>query len=381
MSDTKFNINKLSQETGLNDSTYFFKYMKVDEVSGNQFKQLEEMLSDGALPICASGHEFNQWVILKQILVHRMIYLGRYTYLNDPFECITNIDYSNGVDDKIISKYHAVASPRIAETAPQYQLTLSQLKEKISRHKVEMMNHLYHPALLSNNPLPFGVYSLCEDPDNIQMWSYYGGSHGGVCIAFKIDWTAIISRLKAQHQHASLETIKIILINHGFKFDYIDKHGEVVRFGFQKVCYSPGVVSYPANQFMMAHYEQAWADDFSWVLTGNKAIGSNHETEWRLTSFNRYSESSDDLLPLSVFDFLKPCGIILGASMKQDIKNMVKKCYGQSYPIFELAPTINNGVLSYSLAPNKAHIIAALDSDVSVGSNHQDVDIESTVNS
>lgn len=61
---------------------------------------------------------------------------------------------------------------------------------------------------------------------------------------------------------------------------------------------------------MMAHYEPGWMDDFSWLLTGNKAIGSSHEVEWRLTSFNRYSESNDDLLPLNVFNFIKPCGII-----------------------------------------------------------------------
>jgi hypothetical protein len=90
MSDAKFNINKLSQDDNLNDSAYFFKYMKVDGVSGSQFKQLEEMLSDSALPICTKGHEFNQWIILKQILTHKMIYLGRYTYLNDPFECVAN---------------------------------------------------------------------------------------------------------------------------------------------------------------------------------------------------------------------------------------------------------------------------------------------------
>jgi len=379
MSDTKFNINKLSQETGLNDSTYFFKYMKVDEVGGNQFKQLEEMLSDGALPICAKGHEFNQWIILKQILTHKTIYLGRYTYLNDPFECIANIDYTLGVDDSILEKYHAIAAPEIAKNSPQNQLTLAQLKEEVSRFKREGMSHFYHPALVSGNSLPFGIYSLCEDPDNNEMWSYYGGGHSGVCIIFKIDRTAIISELKKRHITESVDGIRNIINNHGFRFEYSDKHGEIVRFGFQKVCYSPSVVNYPANQFMMAHYEQGWADDFSWLLTSNKAIGSRNEAEWRLTAFNRYSESNDDLLPLNVFDFFKPCGIVLGCSMNQNIKKLIQKFYGQSYPIFKLVPAFNNGALSYSLAPNKAHIISVLNR--SVEDSFEDMGIVSMVTS
>ncbi len=379
MSDAKFNINKLSQDDNLNDSAYFFKYMKVDDVSGSQFKQLEEMLSDSALPICTKGHEFNQWIILKQILTHKMIYLGRYTYLNDPFECVANIDYTTGVSDEILAKYHAVAAHEIAKNAPQHQLTLAQLKEEVSRYKREGMSHFYHPALVSSNPLPFGIYSLCEDPDNSEMWSYYGGGHSGVCIIFKIDRAAIISELKKRHITESVDSIKNIINDPGFRFEYSDKNGDIVRFGLQKVCYSPIVVNYPANQFMMAHYEQSWADDFSWLLTSSKAIGSKSEVEWRLTAFNRYSESNEDLLPLNVFDFFKPCGIVLGSSMNQNIKNLIKKFYGQSYPIFELAPTLSNGVISYSLAPKKAYIISALNSDVAIGNNHKNKDIKSIV--
>lgn len=338
-----------------NDVRYFFKYLNLCRPNSNQIPALKELLNEDAVRYYEENDPLRGWVIVKQILSHRKIFLSRYTDLNDPFECLVNIDYKNGASEAVIERYHSVASP--GQAIP---IALSNFKNEVLEYQRLNKKHLYDPTEFNpQNALPFGIFSLSEDPDNIQMWSYYANNHNGICIAFEIDWKKLIGQFRERYSNLSTHELFQLLKTEGFQFRYTDKKGKTVNFGLQKVRYSQSVYDYPVESFMKAHFDSKFESELSWILAQNKFIKWAHENEWRLVCFNRYAEEKDDLLPLDVFDFIKPCGLVLGASMDQSVKEIIINHYEKQYPIILLKRAVSPETLTidYSLSPTKTEIV------------------------
>lgn len=339
------------------EEKYLFKYLRVENVSESKLGDLETMLNDEELRYFHQDDPLKSWVCFKQIVTHLMLFLSRYNYLNDPYECLVNINYTNGVDDETLIKYYNQVSSHIIERAPDAGLTFDIFKNKVQQYVETQRKHFYNPAVTDNH-LPFGICSFSSEPCNIQMWSYYADNHKGLCVAFEIDWQAILQSLHAIYPHMSTNELIAILKSDGFSFNHVDNNGEVVSFGFQNVEYTDSVPDYHADKFMQAHFEESCKKDLSWLLTRAKHVGWSHENEWRLVCFNRYSSDASDLLPINFINFIKPCAIILGISMTQSVKDIVKKIYSSQYPVIELKRESDERPLEagYSLFPSKLQI-------------------------
>lgn len=146
------------------DVRYLFRYLNLNRLKSGQIQALKELLNEDAIRYYDEDDSLRNWVIVKQILSHKKIFLSRYTYLNDPFECLVNVNYKSGASDAVIEKYHAIASPGQSEP-----IALPDFKNKVLEYQQLNKKHLYAPAEFNpKNALPFGIFSLSEGPDNIQ---------------------------------------------------------------------------------------------------------------------------------------------------------------------------------------------------------------------
>ncbi|MFI4957516.1 MAG: hypothetical protein ACHQAX_09975 [Gammaproteobacteria bacterium] len=235
----------------LDDHRYFFHYLGVETVDANA---LAVLLRDEN-PIFRPNHGDedhpyrevgNAWITFHQMIQHNLFYLNHYSNLNDPFECLVNINYSAGAEYSAIAEYHE----KIVK--PKDEIPLNAYVELVVSGAREGYRHLYEPKD-PNDSLPFGIISLTENPVNIQMWSCYANKHTGVSIIFEIDWERIVSEIKKsgvteQHIISELKTS-------GLQFSLLTDTGERMPFGFQKVQYFPCVIEHPLNNFFKAFFD------------------------------------------------------------------------------------------------------------------------------
>jgi hypothetical protein len=330
---------------------YFFKYLRVgNDVDINWLKQL---FNQEEIRYFWQEHpSFLAWITFKQIVQYKKFYFGRYDKLNDPFECIANIAYTQSISDEIIEKYY--------NSIPHNNLKLEDLKKEINFY-IHEKRSVYWPII----QMPFGIYSLNTNPENIQMWSHYANNHQGICIVFTIDWDYIISQIGLTNPQINSEIIVSILLNEGFRFSITSPYGESIRFGLQKVRYNDSVITYPASKFMQAHFDENEKEEFAWTIAQTKHITWQYEDEWRIVCFNQYSDAPDQLISLTMppSNFIKPCGIILGIKMIPEIKELIKAHYEGTYPIIEATTLLNEKMsISYSITPNKIRVIEELSS-------------------
>ncbi len=237
-----------------NFQKYLFKYMRVDKVSQERLGDFDALFCEEEIRYYNDNDNLKNWAAFKQIVSHNTLFFSRYTYLNDPYECIVNINYSQGVADDVVAKFHSVIAPHIEEKAHEHQLSLDQLQEKVRDLIQNKKKHFYNPAS-TGNALPFGICSLTDDPCNIQMWSYYGINHTGICVAFEIDWKQIFSAMVLRFPDATPTEMISIMKDNGIKFNHTDKNGNVAEFGLQRVQYQQTVSEYPVNRFMKAFFD------------------------------------------------------------------------------------------------------------------------------
>jgi hypothetical protein len=334
---------------------YLFKYLSVDEIK--DLPEFEKFIEEKSICYYDDVALFKKWNTLKQIISHKKLYLGRYIYLNDPFECLLNVNYSNGVENEIVEKYFSIVSGHMEQNGDlNFSMPLEKFKEHVLNNIKYKQRHYYHPPL---HPLPFGVCSLSANPCNIQMWSYYAKNHTGVCVAFEINWDKVISHLQLKYPKASEEQLIKILNDEGFRFDFSG-----IKFGLQKVKYSPSVLECSVDLFMKAHFNGPETEALCWDSTGTKHSGWSPEEEWRLVCFNQYANDGEDLIPLDIFDFIKPRGILLGAAMNKSVKNILKNAFGSDCHVIEMMRSINEKMLvaEYALRPTRKEIENLMDS-------------------
>jgi hypothetical protein len=103
---------------------------------------------------------------------------------NDPFDCrVLRLRFPDSPD-----QYRKFLAQRALKTIPgmnraQRRTTAFNSVKQLRPHRDKELQESI-VADLQRKIDQFGVFSLCEHPDDILMWSHYGASHTGLCLEF-----------------------------------------------------------------------------------------------------------------------------------------------------------------------------------------------------
>ncbi len=102
---------------------------------------------------------------------------------NDPFDCRLRLRFPDSPDP-----YRKLLAQRALKTIPgmnraQRRKTALNSVKQLRPHRDKKLQASIE-ADLRQKVDQSGVFSLCEHPDDILMWSHYGASHTGLCLEF-----------------------------------------------------------------------------------------------------------------------------------------------------------------------------------------------------
>jgi hypothetical protein len=121
---------------------------------------------------------------LRDILVNNLLYFPTRLGFNDPFDCRIPVSWKDFTQDewrqKLLEIYKS-SPPRPAGWDGSVAEFVEELLKMDAIASLEKEGHQVTEAALDN----FHVLCLCERPDDILMWSHYGGCHGGICLEFQ----------------------------------------------------------------------------------------------------------------------------------------------------------------------------------------------------
>ncbi len=181
----------------------------------------------------------------------------------------------------------------------------------------------------------WGVYCLCEKPDNLLMWSHYADAHRGICLQF--DTKKFLSEIERKR----CEFINK-MENKNNKFDntqnntrasaenqkqYIEKN---IFFGIEKISYETRRA--PLNN--IGHGPVCWVHKFHKSILKTKFIDWKYEKEWRIILTPPKSYNEPDKRPI-IFKFA-PCivsGVMFGFKMDQFRRNKLMKTFKKFNPM------------------------------------------------
>jgi hypothetical protein len=123
---------------------------------------------------------------VQQLFRESVIFFAAPPTFNDPFDCRVHLRFPDSPDH-----YSNFLEHRALKSVP--GLSPAQRKE-IAFYSVEELQPHRDKALqstmeadLQEGVNQLGVFSLCENPDDILMWAHYGASHTGICLEFSSD--------------------------------------------------------------------------------------------------------------------------------------------------------------------------------------------------
>jgi hypothetical protein len=117
-----------------------------------------------------------------QNLKSQMIYFGAPASFNDPYDCAITPHVPYPTKSEVrkwqqISDQKADLTPELLEWAK--RTSLSQIREVMHKTVAKRL-----PATLNEFIKKRGVACFSETPDNLIMWSHYGGRYKGLCLEF-----------------------------------------------------------------------------------------------------------------------------------------------------------------------------------------------------
>ncbi len=151
----------------------------------------------------------------------------------------------------------------------------------------------------------WGVYCLCEKPDNLLMWSHYADAHRGICLQF--DTKKFLSEIERKL--------------------YIEKN---LFFGIEKIFYETRRPS--LNNFGIGTVCDV--RKFHKSILSTKFIDWKYEKEWRIILTPPESYNEPDKRPI-IFKFA-PCivsGVMFGFKMDQFRRKKLMKTFKKFNPM------------------------------------------------
>ncbi len=120
---------------------------------------------------------------LREIIVDRAIYFAKPTELNDPFDCRPIVDVSEPMRVKRTARKmtNDVLNQQEIQTSRKVRKQLDQKVFERLHNQTQRSEDLY--STLDAN---IGVFCMSGIPNSRLQWAYYGDSHRGVCLEFKI---------------------------------------------------------------------------------------------------------------------------------------------------------------------------------------------------
>jgi len=122
---------------------------------------------------------------VKDILLNNRLYFPTRSGFNDPFDCRIPVTWDNPTPDEVEGFL-----TRVFNTNPPPGWKKGSVKEWLGllRNKDEFASlmRLDTQKAMDLEMDAIRIMCLCERPDDILMWSHYGGSHGGICLEFQV---------------------------------------------------------------------------------------------------------------------------------------------------------------------------------------------------
>jgi hypothetical protein len=119
---------------------------------------------------------------LEQLFRRAEIYLAPPESFNDPFDCRVHMEFS-----KSPHTYRKKLVSDLKKVRPEFnRKQREQLAADIVRSNPSGQR-AYLEELQGHVARELGVFCLCEQRDDILMWSHYGAGHSGVCLEFEVN--------------------------------------------------------------------------------------------------------------------------------------------------------------------------------------------------
>ena len=151
---------------------------------------MDQSTNKNAIPdIPKTVYKYRDWKndFHKKVLTHFELFLSSSRNFNDPFDCKIPIAYWKLAEDSNLAERY------FNQVVDRHMTHLN--KEERLREKNRLLNDRkfanpqwieeQEEAFFNSLEKAFGIISLTEVRDSIQMWSHYSNAHTGFCIGFK----------------------------------------------------------------------------------------------------------------------------------------------------------------------------------------------------
>jgi hypothetical protein len=121
---------------------------------------------------------------VKDILLNNRLYFPTRSGFNDPFDCRIPLTWDNatpGEVEGLLSKVFKNNPPPGWNGSMEDWLRLLRNDDAYAS-----LMRLDTQKAMDSEMDAIRILCLCERPDDILMWSHYGGSHGGICLEFQV---------------------------------------------------------------------------------------------------------------------------------------------------------------------------------------------------
>jgi len=123
----------------------------------------------------------------RDVILKSKLFFAKSNRFNDPWDCRVSFNFT--ASESEIREHCQKALPAMYPDSD-----LSQLSEEIERFVEECLSLRYKEEMddtMYFSTQRHGVVCLSEGCDSIQMWSYYGDGHRGICYRFRVKTPAI----------------------------------------------------------------------------------------------------------------------------------------------------------------------------------------------
>lgn len=118
-----------------------------------------------------------------KLLKENSFFFSSPKHFNDPFDCRVYPDYGGGSKSEIMERYLKHVKFSHPELGLGEQKKIAKLNYK---NNISIIRSPELAAIRLNDQIDngYGIFSLCEQPDNLLMWAHYSDCHKGFCIEF-----------------------------------------------------------------------------------------------------------------------------------------------------------------------------------------------------